>query len=96
LLAALATAAGVATISHGAAIDPPLRSPAEVKARLPIPVVAILGAEAADRAAQGAGRLSESPHRVLDSAGRRWLWIVLGASGIVVSLLVVLCVGGWL
>jgi hypothetical protein len=92
LLAALATAVGAAMISHGVAIDPPLRSPAEVRANLPIPVVAVFRAEAADRAAQGIGRLSKSPHRV----PLRWLWIVLGASGIVVSLLVVLRVGGWL
>ena len=79
LLAASAAAAGVGMISHGTSIDPPLRSPADVRASLPIPVVATVVAAAADRSAHGVGRLSKSPHRVPGWGDVRWPWIVAGA-----------------
>ena len=86
LLAALGAAAGVGLISHGTAIDPPLRSPAEVKASLPIPLVATISADASDRPAQGPGAWTAD----------RSLWIVLGMLVIVVCTLVVLRLGGWI
>ena len=86
LLAALGAAAGVGLISHGAAIDPPLRSPAEVKASLAIPLVATISADASDRPAQGPG----------DWTADRSPWIVLGMLVIVVCTLVVLRLGGWI
>ncbi len=86
ILAALGAAAGVGLISHGASIDPPLRSAAEVKASLAIPLVATIPADASDRPAQWPG----------DWTADRSLWIVLGMLVIVVCTLVVLRLGGWI
>ena len=86
ILAALGAAAGVGLISHGAAIDTPLRSPAEVKASLPIPLVASIPADASDRPAQQAGAWTAD----------RSLWIVLGILVIAVCALVVLRLGAWI
>jgi hypothetical protein len=86
LLAALGAAAGVGFISHGVAIDPPLRSPAEVTASLPIPLVATIPADASECPAEGPG----------GQAAERSPWVVLGTLVIVISVLVVLRLGGWL
>jgi len=86
LLAALAVAGGVGLIGHGIGIDPPLGSAAEVKANLPIPVVATIECGA-----------SEPPENGLWSwAADRSVWIVLGVLVIAVSAIVVSRTGGWL
>jgi hypothetical protein len=96
LLAALAAAAGVGMISHGASIDLPLRSAADVKASLPIPVVALVEAAGSDHPTMGAERLPMSLQRLLGPVDVRWPWIVVGAIAVAVAVLVVFRVGGWI
>lgn len=86
LLAALAVAGGVGLIGHGIGIDPPLGSAAEVKANLPIPVVATIEAGASEPAEDG----------LRSWAADRSVWIVLGILVIAVSAIVVSRAGGWL
>ncbi len=55
LLAALAVAASVGMIAHGVTIDPPLRSRADVRASLPIPVVSLVEGDGRRSAVVGSG-----------------------------------------
>ncbi len=67
---------------HGVAMDRPFRSAAELKSSLPMPLVATIQGDGSECAGE--------------KAGERTPWVVMGALVIVVTLAVVLRLGGWL